>query len=178
MRHHIKTRLLTLLAATALVACMRTGNQKSKTNRQETRVEQTVSQGDALLNILNANQQSLVVLNNDSLSYYNGRGVSDLLALLTEAPDRLKDAVVADKMVGRAAAVLMAAAGVREVHTNIISTPALQVLREAGIPVFFDEEVPQILNRDRTGQCPIDALLNEADNVEECVAILKARFQN
>ena len=141
------------------------------------RAEGTVPQGEALLNILNANEQSLVVLNNDSLSYYNGHGVSDLLELLTNEPNRLKHAFVADKMVGRAAAVLMAAAGVREVHTNIISTPALKVLREAGISVSFNEEVPQILNRDRSGQCPIDALLNDADDVDECVEILKARFQ-
>lgn len=138
---------------------------------------ESVPQGEALLNILNANEQSLVVLNNDSLSYYNGRGVSDLLTLLTEEPERLNGAVVADKMVGRAAAALMAAGGVREVHTNLISTPALNVLREAGISVSFNEEVPQILNRDRSGQCPIDALLNDAENVEQCVEILKARFE-
>lgn len=170
--------LILLLLCMALTACTHTTKQEKQREQTEMRAEGMVSQGEALLNILNANEQSLVILNNDSLSYYNGRGVSDLLALLTDEPDRLKGAVVADKMVGRAAAVLMASAGVSEVHTNIISTPALAMLRESGIPVFYSEEVPQILNRDRSGQCPIDALLNDADNVDECVAILKARFQN
>ena len=159
--------LLLLFAATLLVAC-----QQSRENTTG-----SVPQGEALLNILNADSHSLVVLNNDSISYYNGRGVSDLLTLLTEEPERLKDAVVADKMVGRAAAVLMTAGGVREVYTNLISTPALEMLREAGIPVSFDEEVPQILNRDRSGQCPIDALLNDAENTDECVEILRTRFK-
>ena len=68
----------------------------------------------------------------------------------------------------------MVAGGVSEVHTNLISTPALQLLREADIPVSFDEEVPQILNRDRSGQCPIDSRLNEAETVNECVTILQA----
>ncbi|MBP5307011.1 MAG: DUF1893 domain-containing protein [Paludibacteraceae bacterium] len=140
--------------------------------------DSAAAQGRALLHILNADSHSLVVLNHDSLSYYNGRGVSDLLSLLTDEPQRLQGAVVADKVVGRAAAMLMIASGVSEVHTNTVSTPALKALREAGISVSFDEEVPQILNRDLSGQCPIDASLSDADGVDQCVAILKQRFQN
>jgi hypothetical protein len=131
-------------------------------------------QGAALLHILNADHASLVVLNNDSLSIHTDRGVQDLLRLLREEPERLHGAQVADKIVGRAAASLMVAGGVSEVHTNLISTPALNLLREAGIPVSYDEEVPQILNRDRSGQCPIDSRLNDAETVNECVTILQA----
>lgn len=129
-------------------------------------------QGAALLNILNAEHASLVVLNNDSLSIHTERGVKDLVQLLRDEPERLHGAQVADKIIGRAAASLMVAGGVSEVHTNLISTPALQLLRNAGIPVSFDEEVPQILNRDKSGQCPIDSRLNEAESIEECVEIL------
>ena len=174
----MKRKILLWLACLALTACTQVAKHEKQSGQTEERAESTVSQGEALLNILNADSHSLVVLNGDSLSFYNGHGVSDLLTLLTNEPDRLKDATIADKMVGRAAAVLMAAARVREVHTNLISTPALKVLHEADIQVFYDEEVPQILNRDQSGQCPIDALLNDADDVEECVAILKDRFQN
>ena len=174
----MKGLILIIITCLTLTACMHEESKKLGDGRQETREEQTVSQGEALLNMLNANNQSLVVLNNDSLSYYNGRGVSDLLQLLNEDSDRLNGAIVADKMVGKAAATLMVAAKVREVHTNLICTSALEVFRTAGIPVFFTEEVPQILNRDHSGQCPIDALLNEAESVEECVSILNVKFQN
>lgn len=160
----MKAKILILLAALAFVACGKAPKPSE--------------QGKALLNILNANNQSLVVLNNDSMSYYNGRGVSDLLMLVTEEPERLQGAIVADKMIGKAAAVLMTAGGVSEVYTNLICTPAKEVFRKAEIPVFYTEEVPQILNRDRSGQCPIDALLNDAESVEECVRILQNRFQN
>ena len=172
----MKILILILLACLALTACTQTA-KKDKQNGQ-TEMCCTVSQGEALLNILNANGQSLIVLNNDSLSYHNARGVQDLIQLTSDEPERLKGASVADKVVGRAAAALMIAAGVSEVHTNLISTPALQMLQEAGVRVYATEEVPQILNRDRSDQCPIEATLNDADNVEECVAILKARFQN
>ena len=170
----MKILVLLILAVLALTACTQT-----KKSQQQTEQTETVSlpQGEALLNILNANQMSLVVLNNDSLSQYNSRGVQDLVRLLTDAPERLKGSTVADKMVGRAAASLLIAAGVREVYTNVVSTQALVMLREAGIKVHFTEEVPQILNRDQSGQCPIEASINEVDNIEECVAILQDRFQ-
>jgi hypothetical protein len=160
MQLRMKTAVCLLsLCLTALVSCGHSGSRHDE-------------QGKALLNILNADHASLVVLNDDSLSIHTDRGVQDLLRLLREEPERLQGAQVADKIVGRAAASLMVAGGVREVYTNLISTPALQLLRDAGIPVSFDEEVPQILNRDRSGQCPIDSRLNGAESVEECVEIL------
>ena len=173
----MKGLILIILTCLTLMACTHGASKKLDDENQETEVEQTVSQGEALLNMLNANNQSLLVLNNDSLSFYNGRGVSDLLQLLSEDADCLNGAIVADKMVGKAAATLMVAAKVREVHTNLICTPAIEVFQAAGIPVFFTEEVPQILNKDRSGQCPIDALLNEAESVEECVAILNKKIK-
>ena len=131
------------------------------------------TQGEALLRILNANQLSLVVLNNDSLSSYTGRGVSDLLELLREEPFRLEGAIVADKMVGRAAATLMVKGGVKAVFTNLISTPGKELLEREGVRVFADEEVPQILNRDRSGMCPLEASISDAESVEECVERLE-----
>lgn len=133
-------------------------------------------QAEAIWRILNADNLSLVVLNHDSLSRYNGRGVSDLVELVRNEPERLNGAIVADKMVGRAAAALMVRGGVKAVFTNLISTPARAMLDKAGVMVMATEEVPQILNRDRSGQCPIDASLNEAETIEECVQILEILF--
>ena len=70
---------------------------------------------------------------------------------------------------------LMAVGGVKQVYTNLISTPAREMLEKAGIQVFASEEVEMILNRDKTGQCPMDQSLNETDDPAECVAMLKNR---
>lgn len=131
-------------------------------------------QGEALLQIVNADGLSLAVYNHDSLSTYSGRGVQDLLMLTENEPERLNGAIVADKMVGKAAAALMISGGVKEVYTNLIATPAREMLQQAGVQVVAQEEVPQILNRDRSGQCPIDSRLNDAESADECVAILRA----
>lgn len=101
------------------------------------------------------------------------RSEADLLQLISEQPQRLKGAVVADKIIGKAAAALMATGGVIEVHTNIIYTPARDLLEKEGIAVYAIEEVPQILNRDKSSMCPIDTQLEGIETIEECVQILQ-----
>lgn len=130
------------------------------------------TQGDALLNIVNADHLSLAVYNHDSLSTYHQRGVNDLLELLENEPQRLQGAIVADKIVGKASASLMTVAGVKQVYTNIISKPAREMLEKAGVQVSAAEEVEMILNRDQTGQCPMDQSLNDIDDPKECAAML------
>ena len=130
-------------------------------------------EGFQMLEMLNEQGLSLLVYNHDSLTTHANRGVQDLLQLISEQPERLNGAVVADKIIGKAAAVLMATGGVREVHTNIICTPAKQLFEQQGILVFATEEVPMILNRDRSSMCPIDTQIAEVESIEDCVAILQ-----
>ena len=129
--------------------------------------------GCEMLDMLNEQGLSLLVYNNDSLSIHANRGVRDLLDLLSAEPERLRGAIVADKIIGKAAAALMATGGVQEVHTNIICTPARELLEQEGIKVFAREEVEKILNKDKTHMCPIDSQLEGIETVEECVRVLK-----
>lgn len=134
------------------------------------------AEGIAMLKMLNEQGLSLLVYNNDELTTHANRGVQDLLTLIAEQPERLKGAIVADKLIGKAAAALMATGGVVEVHTNIICTAGRELLEKQGIKVFAREEVPQILNRDRSAMCPIDSKIAEVESVEECVNVLKESF--
>lgn len=129
--------------------------------------------GCEMLDMLNEQGLSLLVHNNDSLSIHANRGVKDLLDLLSAEPERLRGAIVADKVIGKAAAALMATGGVQEVHTNVICTPARELLEQEGIKVFAREEVEKILNKDKTHMCPIDSQLEGIETVEECVRVLK-----
>ena len=129
--------------------------------------------GCEMLDMLNEQGLSLLVYNNDSLSIHANRGVRDLLELLSAEPERLRGAIVADKVIGKAAAALMATGGVQEVHTNVICTPARELLEQEGIKVFAREEVEKILNKDKTQMCPIDSQLEGIETVEECVRVLK-----
>lgn len=131
-------------------------------------------EGFQMLEMLNEQGLSLLVYNHGELTTHANRGVQDLLQLISEQPERLHGAVIADKIIGKAAAALMATGGVKEVHTNIICTPAKQLFESQGILVFATEEVPMILNRDKSSMCPIDTQIADIESIEECVAILQA----
>ena len=131
-------------------------------------------EGFQMLDMLNEQGLSLLVFNHGELTTHANRGVQDLLQLISDQPERLKGAVVADKIIGKAAAVLMATGGIKEVHTNVICTPARELFEKEGILVFATEEVPMILNRDRSAMCPIDSQIADVESIEECVAILQA----
>ena len=99
---------------------------------------------------------------------FDGRGVQDLYRLLKEHPEMLNGASVADKVVGKGAAALMILGKVQEVFAHLISTPAIALLKEAGVSVRFNQEVPYIINRQGSGPCPVEALCQPCTSAEEC----------
>lgn len=131
------------------------------------------SVGEEMLEMLNKQGLSLLVFKDDSLTTHTNRGIADLLSLVATHPERLEGAIVADKVIGKAAAALMATGGVVEVHTNIICTPARKLLEGEGIKVFASKEVPKILNRDKSATCPMDSRLEGIETIQECVQILQ-----
>ncbi len=68
---------------------------------------------DELVRILQDGNHSLVVAS-DRIRSFDGRGIFDLYGILTEHPDWLRGASVADKVVGKGAAALLILDGVRE----------------------------------------------------------------
>lgn len=130
-------------------------------------------EGFQMLDMLNAQGLSLLVFNHGELTTHANRGIQDLLQLISEQPERLNGAVAADKVIGKSAAVIMIVGGVKEVHTNLICTPARELFEKEGILVFATEEVPMILNRDKSGMCPMDTQIANIESIDECVAVLR-----
>lgn len=71
------------------------------------------------------------------------------------------------------AAALMVLGGFKTVYADIISTPALALLCEAGIETTFAQEVPHIINRDKTGWCPLETACMELNTVEEMYPVIQ-----
>lgn len=134
--------------------------------------------GAQLLKILNDENLSLVVSNNDSVSRYAGPRVDDLMRLVTTEPERLQGAVVADRQVGNAAASLLACGGVSEVHTNYATKSAKRILEQAGVKLVYVREGDMIYRTDSTGQCPMDSTLNGIADHRQGFELLKEKFYN
>jgi hypothetical protein len=76
---------------------------------------------DDLKEILHTMQCSLVVRHGEEVKTYNKKGVRDLWALLWSAPAFLRHSALADKVIGKAAAGIIAEAGVSEVYADVMS---------------------------------------------------------
>ena len=127
-----------------------------------------------LIDMLHAGNYSCVIANGDRIRTFTQRGVADLYDLLVQEPEFLHGASVADKVIGKAAASLMVLGDVRQVYTRTISRPALQLLQEAGAMVTCDEVVDHIINRDRTGWCPLEQASRDLHSAKEIFPIIEA----
>lgn len=128
---------------------------------------------ESLLDTLHKGGHSLVVRNGDELRTFDGRDVDDLFRLYREEPVFLRGALVADKVIGKAAACLVVAAGVNGVHTDVISAEARRLLLW-GVKVPPNvTTVEGISNRAHTGYCPMEKFLWECHSVDECLPKLE-----
>lgn len=116
---------------------------------------------------------SLVVANN-GIRTYDGRGVSDLYRLLNSEPGALRGARIADKVVGKGAAALMAMANVGEVYADVVSRPAIAMLEKYGIKVGYGTLADHIVNRSGTGMCPLEMRCMACRTAEECLVQIRS----
>lgn len=92
-----------------------------------------------------AERCSCVIRNGSDMRVFYERGVKDLYRLLKEEPGLLRGAFVADKVVGKAAAALLALGGVEEVFADVISRPALDLLEKNAVGTGYRLCVPHIV---------------------------------
>lgn len=117
--------------------------------------------------LLKSTDSTIAVVSVDDVFTSHERGVKPLLYLLKEKKDFLKGASVADKVIGKAAALLMALGEIKEVHTLIISEPAIKVFEKYNIPCFYDKKVDRIINRTGDGLCPMETLCLDVEEPKE-----------
>lgn len=125
----------------------------------------------ALVALLNKGDTTLVV-DNGRVTRHSGHGIADLHGLLTDHPHMLKGARVADKIVGKGAAALMILGGVSEIYTPLISRLALDLLGGYDIKMTYDKVVDHIVNREKTGWCPVETLCRDLATPEDCLAAI------
>lgn len=108
-------------------------------------------------NILLEKNASLVVCykNGDIKEYYQDR-IKDIKEILMKDESLLKDAIVADKVIGKVAASILTVAGVKEIYAEIISEFAISILEKNDIKYEYNKKVNYIKNKDNTGMCPME----------------------
>ncbi|MGN0221387.1 MAG: DUF1893 domain-containing protein [Prevotella sp.] len=126
------------------------------------------------IRILKRGNYSLVVRSSDgNIHAFFGKGIADLFQLYCYNPQILQGASIADKVVGKGAAALMIQGGVKHLHAIVISTPALQLLKETDIKVEYQMEVGHIINYQGNDICPIERLCAPWGTADKCVEFIR-----
>ena len=92
--------------------------------------------------------------------------------------EKLKGTIMADKIVGRAAALLMLYSVPAEVHAGIITKKARELLKDRGVMVYPKGEVLTIKEKDGRIYCPFEAMVQGISDPEEAYPAIVAKMKN
>lgn len=100
---------------------------------------------------------SLVVLysNGECREYYQNR-INDIRDILKENKEALKDAIIADKVIGKVAGSILTVAGVKQIYADVMSKYAIPVLEENHIKYEYKTLTEYVINNAKTGMCPME----------------------
>lgn len=121
-----------------------------------------------------AKDVSLAVVGERGEFTFFGRGITPLVHVLEEQPEILIGASVADKIVGRAAALLMALGGVKEVYATVMSDGAREALSKRAIVCSYGVLTDNIINRAGTDICPMEKAVQGIDDPVAAFKVIKA----
>jgi zinc transport system ATP-binding protein len=117
---------------------------------------------------------SLEVYSGDDLVFFSdGTWIYPLFELegfLADQPSRPETLLAVDKIVGKAAAMMLAHLGIGRIRAGMMSSLAEEFLQRRQIPFEYDELVDRIL-------CRTEELLADVDDVEKAYSILKRRAE-
>jgi len=129
--------------------------------------------------ILKQKNLSLVIVKEGETVFESrSSGIRGLLQAIEKLEERLSASSVADRVVGRAAALLLAYSHVNELYAATLSDGGLKVLEENSIPVEHDHLVPKILDKEGKNICPFEKFSITINSVDEAYNQLKAFTEN
>lgn len=106
-----------------------------------------------------------------------GRGVSPLLAIYRKFGKKMAGGEIVDKVIGRAAAAIAINGKVKYVHGEVVSSDAVEFLKKHNIRVSWNLKVPRILNRTRTGLCPLEKSVEGITDPVKAQKALEAKIR-
>jgi len=125
---------------------------------------------------IRAEGTSCVVIRDDEVIHTaDGRGVAPLLALYSGDKGKLEGSCVVDRIIGKAAAMILISAGVRSVYGDVMSLSAQTYLSARGKPYRYGQSVERILAQNGVDLCPIESSVLAIDDPETGLAAIRQR---
>lgn len=118
---------------------------------------------------------TLCLVRGEKVLIRDERGIAPMMALLAEGKD-LTGFSAADRVVGKAAAMLFVKAKIKELFAKTISRSAAEFLEKNGLPFSYRTMTEYIVNRDGTGRCPMESAVLSCNAAEEGYLLLQQKL--
>lgn len=117
---------------------------------------------------------SFAVIKEGRIVYQDkGNGVKPIMKLLDTNRELLKDAVIVDKLIGKAAALLLCLGKVKKVYAITMSEAGKAYLDRVGIAAEYEKCIGMISNRKKDGICPLERAVSEIEDPRTAYERLK-----
>jgi len=125
---------------------------------------------------LNQKNLSLVIAKRGRVLFETKtHGISGLLDAIKKLGNNMVESSIADRIVGRAAALLFVYSGVVAVFAVTASDDGIEVLKGHNIFYEFLSRVPRILDSKKVDVCPFEKLASGFSDPKEAYEELRAR---
>lgn len=126
---------------------------------------------------LNKLDRYTLILKSDTNNiYFKDIGIKPMVDALNMNID-LSEFVAYDRLVGKAVAFLFLKANIKEVHTKVISKLAKDLFDKYNVKYTYIEEIEYVVNRKKDGQCPMESLVNDIDDVDIAYELLIKKYK-
>lgn len=117
---------------------------------------------------------SFVVIKDGRIVYQDkGNGVEPIMKLLDSDREMLEDAVIVDKLIGKAAALLLCLGEVSQIYAITMSEAGKAYLEQVGITAECEKCIGMISNRKKDGICPLERAVGDIDDPQVAYVRLK-----
>lgn len=108
-----------------------------------------------------------IVKNGKTIYTSKEKGIYPIYNAYKKMKDNLSGASIADRVIGKAAAMISDSVSISNLYTVIITEEALSILSD--VNVEYSKIVPFIKNRDKTDHCPIEKLSRRVKDTNELI---------
>jgi len=118
------------------------------------------------------------ILVKDTITFCdNQKGIKPMMDFISKGFD-LKGFSVADKIVGKAAAMLFIYSGISNVYGEVMSISAMNLLDNYHIPYQYKIKTDVIINRKGDDICPMEKAVSNIFDIQQGYLVLRKQLDN
>ena len=124
-------------------------------------------------------QLTLAIVHNGAILFETkSHRISGFLNAVETLGDKLEGASLADRVAGKAIALLCVYAKIRAVYATVLSRKAQAVFRQNNINVQWRELVDNVLDADKSGVCPFEKAAADLSDPRQAYRAFKTLREN